>query len=107
MWIEQQVAPDVQHTKQVAGKLTTSSCSSAAAGEKAARSTDLSLGPDPAKVGTSMDELIRAVNGSAARATKEGRRRHGLGARVGVAAVRRGARDGGGPAAGGLPGELT
>ena len=32
-------------------------------------STDLSLGPDPAKVGTSMDELIRAVNGSAARAT--------------------------------------
>ena len=39
MWIEQQVAPDVQHTKQVAGKLTTSSCSSAAAGEKAARST--------------------------------------------------------------------
>ena len=39
MWIERQVAPDVQHTKQVAGKLTTSSCSSAAAGEKAARST--------------------------------------------------------------------
>ena len=30
-------------------------------------STDLSLGPDPAKVGTSMDELIRTVNGSAAR----------------------------------------
>ena len=39
MWIERQVAPDVQHTKQVTGKLTTSSCSSAAAGEKAARST--------------------------------------------------------------------
>ena len=30
-------------------------------------STDLSLGPDPVKVGTSMDELIRTVNGSAAR----------------------------------------
>ena len=39
MWIEQQVAPDVQHTRQVAGKFMTSSSSSAAAGEKAARST--------------------------------------------------------------------
>ena len=39
MWIGQHVAPDLQHTKQMAGKLTISSCSRALAGERAACST--------------------------------------------------------------------